>query len=87
MIRFVCFERAKVLIYFVLAKHLCLFSHIILWGMVTDIHHGGKKGCLNLLHVVQFLVVSVVGQQLVMCAPLHNAAFMQDANLIGIPDS
>lgn len=39
--------------------------------------------CL-LLHVMQLLVISSEGNELIMCASLHYAALMENAYLIGV---
>lgn len=41
---------------------------------------------LYLLHIVQFSVITVFGNQLLMGASLHNSALMQYAYLVGILD-
>ena len=40
----------------------------------------------QLLHVIEVLVITVDGQQLLMCAALHDATFVQDADFVGILD-
>lgn len=45
---------------------------------------GGPVCRLNLLHVVQLVIISVPGKQLVVRAPLDNLSLVKHAYFVGI---